>query len=160
MRFVADVMLGKLAKWLRVLGFDAHYQSFDPIHDIAQMARDGRIPLTCQQKLIPLLEDAVFVRYNRVGDQLEQLKKALFLETCHANWFSRCIQCNVLLMAAPEDAARDNVPEYVFYENMKSIRFCPSCDRYFWPGSHRFRMEKQLNRWGFINPFLDLGTKN
>jgi len=32
MRFVADVMLGKLAKWLRVLGFDAHYQSFDPIH--------------------------------------------------------------------------------------------------------------------------------
>ena len=160
MRFVADIMLGRLAKWLRVLGFDAQYQSFDPIHHIGQMVRDGRIPLTRQRKLIPLLEGAVFVRYNGVGEQLEQLKKALFLETCHANWFSRCIRCNVPLMAAPEEVARDNIPEYVFYENMKSIRFCPSCGRYFWPGSHRLRMEKQLNRWGFFNPFLDLGRKS
>jgi uncharacterized protein with PIN domain len=34
---------------------------------------------------------------------------------------------------------------------MKNIRFCPSCGRYFWPGSHRIRMEKQLNGWGFVN---------
>ena len=160
MRFVADIMLGRLAKWLRVLGFDTHYQSFDPIHHIGQMARGGRIPLTRQRKLIPFLEGAAFVRYNGVGEQLEQLKQALLLESCHADWFSRCIRCNVPLMAAPEEAARDNVPEYVFYENMKRIRFCPSCGRYFWPRSHKIRMEKQLNRWGFFNPFLDLGSKS
>jgi len=159
MRFVADIMLGRLAKWLRVLGFDTHYQSFDPIHPVDEMAHGGRVPLTRQKELISLLEGAIFVRHDGVGDQLEQLKKTLPLETCHACWFSRCIRCNVPLMAAPEEAARDNVPEYVFYENMKNIRCCPICNRYFWPGSHRKRMEKQLNDWGFVNPLLDLGRK-
>ena len=160
MRFVADVMLGRLARWLRVLGFDTLYQSFDPVRDITQMVQRGRIPLTRQRKMIPLLEDAVFIRYNSVGEQLTQLKRFLLPETCHVNWFSRCLLCNVLLMDAPEEAARDNIPEYVFYKNMKSIRFCPACERYFWPGSHRVRMEKQLNLWGFFNPFLDLGGKS
>jgi uncharacterized protein with PIN domain len=153
MRFVADVMLGRLARWLRVLGFDTRYQSFDPVHDIGQMAQQGWIPLTRQRKLIPLLEGIVFIRDNGIGEQLAQLKKAFSLETCHVNWFSRCLLCNVPLMVAPEEAARDNIPEYVFYKNMKSIRFCPACGRYFWPGSHRIRMEKQLNRWGFFQPF-------
>jgi len=160
MRFVADVMLGRLARWLRVLGFDTRYQPFDPVHEISQMAERGRIPLTRQRKMIPLLEDAVFIRYNTVGEQLTQLKKALLPETCHVDWFSRCLLCNVLLMDAPEEAARDNIPEYVFYENITNIRFCPICGRYFWPGSHRARMEKQLNLWGFFNPFLDLGGKS
>jgi uncharacterized protein len=153
MRFVADVMLGRLARWLRVLGFDTRYQSFDPVNDIGQMAQQGWIPLTRRRKLIPLLDGIVFIRDNGIGEQLTQLKKVFSLETCHVNWFNRCLLCNVLLMDAPEEAARDNIPEYVFYKNMKSIRFCPSCGRYFWPGSHRDRMEKQLNRWGFTQPF-------
>lgn len=153
MRFVADVMLGRLARWLRVLGFDTHYRSFDPVHDIAQMAQRGRMPLTRHRKMIPLLGNAVFIRYNGIGEQLTQLKKALLLETCRDDWFSRCLRCNVPLMDAPEEAVRDNIPEYVFHENVKSIRFCPACGRYFWPGSHRARMEKQLNGWGFFQPF-------
>jgi len=160
MRFVADLTLGRLVKWLRVMGFDARYQPFDPIEDIVNMAHRGRIPLTRQRKMIRSLEGAVFIRYNGVGEQLGQLKQGLLLETQHARWFSRCIRCNVPLMDAPEGEARDNVPEHVFHENMKNIRFCPSCGRYFWPGSHRFRMEKQLNGWGFRNPFLDLGNKS
>jgi uncharacterized protein len=150
MRFVADVMLGRLAKWLRVLGFDTRYQSFDPVGPIGQMAREGRIPLTRQRKLIPSLKGAVFFRHNAVGNQLGQLKEVLSLETCRAQWFSRCIRCNVPLTVAPEEDARDNTPEYIYYENMKSIRFCPGCGRYFWPGSHRTRMEKQLHGWGFL----------
>ena len=153
MRFVADVMLGKLAKWLRVLGFDARCRSFDPIHTIDQMAQKGRIPLTRQWKLIALLEGAVFIHNNHVGEQLAQLEKESFFKAHHAEWFSRCLVCNVPLMDAPEDEARENIPEYVFYVNMKGIRFCPSCGRYFWPGSHRTRMENQLNAWGFFQPF-------
>ncbi len=160
MRFVADLTLGSLVKWLRVMGFDAYYQPFDPIIDITNMAHRGRIPLTRQRKMMQFLEGAVFIRYNGVGEQLEQLKHAFMLETRHANWFSRCIRCNVLLIDVPEGEARDDVPEHVFYENMKSIRSCPSCGRYFWPGSHRIRMERQLNQWGFFNPFLDLSNKS
>ena len=100
-----------------------------------------------------MLEGALFIRHNNVGDQLIQLKKALSLEPPHENWFRRCIRCNVPLMKAPGRTARDNVPEYVFYENMENIRFCPSCGRYFWPGSHRTRMARQLEQWGFPEPF-------
>ena len=153
MRFIADVMLGRLARWLRVLGFDTRYQSFESARDMDQMTQRGWIPLTRQRTLIPLPASAVFIRHNCIGKQLIQLKKTLPLETCHINWFSRCLLCNVPLMDAPEDAARDNIPEYVFHENIKSVRFCPACGRYFWPGSHRDRMEKQLNSWGFTQPF-------
>ena len=85
-------MLGRLAKWLRVLGFDTDYRSFDPIHLIGQMAQRGRIPLTRQERLVPMLEGTVFIRDNSVGDQLIQLKKALSLEPPHVSWFSRCIR--------------------------------------------------------------------
>ncbi len=151
MRFVTDTTLGRLAKWLRVLGFDTLYRSFAPLEPIVRLVDGGRIPLTRQKELVPLLESAVFIRHDNVGDQLAQLKKTLSLEREHARWFSRCIRCNVLLKDVRAEAAQDHVPEYVFYENMKNIRFCPSCKRYFWPGSHRIRMEKQLNRWGFFN---------
>jgi uncharacterized protein len=153
MRFVADIMLGRLARWLRVLGFDTRYQSFELTQDVTEMLERARIPLTRRRKLIPSLEGAVFIRYNSIGKQLIQLKKTLPLETCHVNWFSRCLLCNVLLMDAHEEAARDSIPEYVFHQNITSIRFCPVCGRYFWPGSHRDRMEKQLNIWGFTKPF-------
>ncbi len=152
-RFVADVMLGRLAKWLRVLGYDTDYRTFGRVHLIDQMAKKGRIPLTRQRKLIPLLEGTVFIRDNHVGEQLAQLKNEYLSKPHHAGWFSRCLVCNVLLVDAPEDVARDNIPEYVFYKNINAIRFCPSCGRYFWPGSHRHRMENQLNNWGFFQPF-------
>ena len=152
-RFVADVMLGRLAKWLRVLGFDTYYQSFSQVHIIDKMAKQGRIPLTRQWKLIPLLEGAVFIRDNHVGEQLAQLKSEYLSSPHHTGWFSRCLVCNVPLMDASEDVVRDNVPEYVFYKNINTIRFCSSCGRYFWPGSHRTKMENQLNAWGFFQPF-------
>ncbi len=149
MRFVADIMLGRLAKWLRVLGLDTHYRPFDPLRPILQMAQEGRIPMTRTEKLVPMLKGVVFIRPNSIGDQLIQLRRTLSLAPPHDSWFSRCIRCNVALKEIPEEKARDNVPEYVFYENMKNIRFCPSCGRYFWPGSHRIRMERQLEQWGF-----------
>jgi uncharacterized protein with PIN domain len=103
MRFVADSMLGRLAKWLRVLGLDTHYQPFDPLRPIVQMARGGRIPLTRKEKLVPLLRGVVFIRHNSVGDQLIQLKTALSLAPPHDRWFSRCIRCNVPLKEIPEE---------------------------------------------------------
>ncbi len=159
MRFVADVMLGKLAKWLRVLGFDTLYRSFDPIEPVAHMSRKGRIPLTRQKKLVSSLFKAVHIEYDNVGDQLNQLKEAVAINTFHSEWFCRCIRCNSLLKDANIEAARDSVPEYVFYRNFKRIRFCATCGKYFWPGSHRTRMEKQLSGWGFFNWNSDIRIK-
>jgi uncharacterized protein with PIN domain len=147
-RFVADCMLGKLAKWLRVLGYDTHYQHYYRSGDIDQLVRKGRLLLSRHKRITDDYVNAVLILSNGVGGQLAELKEMDYLKSDQSKMFSRCLVCNVLLTQAQEDAARENVPEYVFYENMTGIRFCPSCERYYWPGSHRTRMVRQIKEWG------------
>jgi uncharacterized protein with PIN domain len=80
---------------------------------------------------------------------LIELRKRVDLGTDRTHRFSRCLICNTSLERPSEDEARSNVPEYVFYRHIKEIKFCPFCNRYFWPGTHRMRMSRQLETWGF-----------
>jgi uncharacterized protein with PIN domain len=57
--------------------------------------------------------------------------------------------CNEPLEAAEIEEAREHIPEYVYYQGISKIQVCPSCGRYFWQGSHRERMIRQLSEWGF-----------
>ncbi|MFH1630225.1 MAG: Mut7-C RNAse domain-containing protein [Pseudomonadota bacterium] len=149
-RFVADSMVGKLAKWLRVLGYDTYYQPCYPPDVIDMLLREGRILLTRHRKRAERLGNlAVLVRGNHVSEQLTGLTRELHIEPARSAWFSRCLVCNTLLMDAREGDVRERIPEYVFYQNVTRIRVCPSCGRHFWPGSHSVRMETQLKKWGF-----------
>jgi len=147
-RFVADSMLGKLVKWLRVLGYDTCYKSHYGPGVIDQLVEDGRTFLSCQEKIVNSYDNAVLLQSHDTGGQLAELKEKIGFEPDGSKLFRRCLLCNVLLEEADIDEAKENVPEYVFYENMTGIRFCPSCFRYFWPGSHRERMAKKLKEWG------------
>ncbi|NQU14816.1 MAG: Mut7-C RNAse domain-containing protein [Desulfobacteraceae bacterium] len=149
MRFVADSMLGKLAKWLRVLGYDTRYKSHYGPGVIDQLVEDGRTFLSRQVKIVNSYDNAVLLQSHDTGGQLAELKEKIGFEPDGSKLFSRCLICNVLLEEADISEAKENVPEYVFYENMMGIRFCPSCCRYFWPGSHRERMARKLREWGF-----------
>ncbi len=151
MKFVADSMLGKLAKWLRVLGYDTLYQSFYRPGAIVQLLKEDRCLLSRHEGAARQHKNTVLLHAHRVGAQLDELRdKIKDVATDQSSWFSRCLVCNTLLTEAPPEEARDNVPEYVFYNNLSGIRSCPSCRRYYWPGSHRKRMVKQLEEWGFI----------
>ena len=149
-KFVADSMLGKLAKWLRVLGYDTLYQSYYGPGVIDRLVKEDRCLLSRHKATVDHYTDALLLYSDRVGGQLTELKQLVPLTPDQSNWFSRCLVCNVLLKEAKENEARGNIPEYVFYQNIKGIRFCPSCGRYYWPGSHRTKMVSQLREWGFI----------
>jgi uncharacterized protein len=149
-KFVADSMLGKLAKWLRILGYDTLYQSYYRPGVIDHIMKEDRCLLSRHKETVDQYTDALLLAADRVGEQLAELKQAIPLKSDQSNWFSRCLMCNVLLKEAKEGKAWGNVPEYVFYQNIKGIRFCPSCGRYYWPGSHRTKMLNQLSKWGFI----------
>ncbi|MCP4681401.1 MAG: hypothetical protein GY864_03615 [Desulfobacterales bacterium] len=149
LRFVADSMLGKLAKWLRVLGYDTHYQSHYRPEMIDNLVKGGRLLISRHRETCNRHENALLIHGNRVGDQLAELKDSTRLEPDSSAWFSRCLICNVLLEEAHIDEARKNMPEYIFFQNI-NIRFCPVCERYYWPGSHRERMAKLLREWGFL----------
>jgi len=142
-------MVGRLAKWLRVLGYDTHYQTHYTPDRLETLLSQGRVLLTRHRKRAESSgRKAVLVHGNHVRDQLIGLARELHLEPVRSAWFSRCLICNTLLKQACENEARDKIPEYVFYQNMAQIHFCPTCGRYFWPGSHRTRMEDQLKKWG------------
>lgn len=148
-RLVADAMLGRLAKWLRIMGYDTLYQPRYKPGRIQSLVREGRILLTRNTRLAELGEDvAVFIRSDHIGEQIRQLKDDRVIEVDRAKWFTRCMLCNEALLEAAPEMAEENVPEYVFFEHPAGIRFCPSCGRFFWPGSHRRRMTSQLQQWG------------
>ena len=148
MRFLADSMLGKLAKWLRVMGFDTHYQTNYTQGEIETLIYQGYLLLTRHKRKKSHFPDSFFIQSDKIKGQLQELKNRGLIPSPMSKWFTRCLTCNIPIYEVPVEDARDNIPEYVFYQNITGIRFCPSCMRYYWPGSHKTRMIRQLQEWG------------
>ncbi len=148
MKFVADSMLGRLATWLRVLGYDTHYQPHYRDGELASLMQQDRRLVTRDRTRWKHSGEVVFLDSNLVGEQLKELLAGLKLQPEPSAWFTRCLRCNVLLESVADEEAIEKVPEYVFYQSRGNIKTCRSCGRYFWPGSHRNRMLQQLTAWG------------
>jgi uncharacterized protein with PIN domain len=149
LKFLADTMLGRLAKWLRVLGYDTHYERYYPGGAIRDLLGEERRLLSRNRHLLACYPETLLIHANRVGDQLREVVTQTEMNPDRSTWFRRCLVCNELLEAADAEEARERIPEYVYYQGLSKIRACPSCGRCFWPGSHRERMIKQLSEWGF-----------
>lgn len=137
MRFALESSLGRLAKWLRILGFDSVYVPGIPENSFFNFGMKGRILLTRTQKIRdknPGL-DLLLIRFNDPLDQLRQVVSDLNLRFSDINPFSRCIRCNCLLHDIPKDEVRGLVPDYV-YETQCNFSRCPVCRRIYWPGTH------------------------
>jgi uncharacterized protein with PIN domain len=150
--FVADAMLGTLSKWLRVLGHDTLYRRHYRPGDLEYWVGQGRALITRDRKTAARFEGAVQITADRVGDQLKEVRNAVTLVPDPSRYFTICLVCNETLKAVGPDEPMDNVPEYVFYQNPTTIRKCPSCLRFYWPGTHRVRMIRTLEAWGFPVP--------
>jgi uncharacterized protein with PIN domain len=147
-KFLADAMLGKLAKWLRIMGYDVLYRSCCNPGQIQSLICEGRTLLTRNTRLVAGREGVAFIVSDHVDEQLRQMRAEGVIEVDHAKWFTRCLLCNEVLQEVPAESARENVPEYIFFQHPTEIRFCPSCGRFFWPGTQRQRMVMQLKAWG------------
>jgi len=143
-------MLGRLAKWLRIMGYDVHYQAHYLPEEIENLVAQGRILLTRKRKWIRLVPEAILIHSDRVEGQIKELKARGILWPA-AVAFSRCIRCNRVLVEADRRVLPQRVPDYVLYESGYTIKYCPTCDRYYWPGTHRARMHEQLRCWGVLS---------
>jgi len=144
-RFVADVMLGKLTKWLRVMGIDV---SYNPDATDAQLlqcaARTGSILLTRDRRLLyrrgPL--QGLYIESDYYHEQARQVVQAFHLGS-QIRVFSRCLRCNAPLRAISKQVVVDRVPPYV-YATQLTFKHCARCDRLYWGGTHRDNMLRQL----------------
>lgn len=134
-RFVVDAMLGRLARWLRVLGYDTLY--FPDGEDAALARRalaEDRILLTRDVELARRRGlRVILISDDRVDNQLREVVRLIPLDAGQA--FSRCLDCNIPLAELDRAQARDLVPPYVFATQTR-FRRCPRCAKVYWRGTH------------------------
>jgi hypothetical protein len=142
-RFVLDVHLGKLASFLRMLGFDALYRGDYTDLELIQISLEQRRALLSRDRA--LLAAPVLVRAYRVESEVphEQVREVLRrFDLCGcARPFTRCLKCNSLLDAISPEEAAPRAPEKVRGLYQEFWR-CPGCGRTYWRGSHYEKMSQ------------------
>lgn len=138
-------MLGTLAKWLRILGYDTAYHAHIEDDQLVRLSRaEGRILLTRDTALLQRKGLAcLFVESQVLEEQLAQVVEAFRLPV--GNPFSRCPVCNTVLSDASKHEAWGQVPPFVF-QTQESFKLCPDCNRFYWRGTHWQRMVEDLKR--------------
>jgi hypothetical protein len=151
MKFIADCMLGKLAKWLRLIGIDTVY-----LHDaeddelIRRALREDRILLTRDGTLAGrrmLRGRSLFIESEETGKQLRQVIEHFGIGVEAGALFTRCIVCNEPIEDLPKASAKGSVPPYV-YRTQERFGRCPSCGKIYWRGTHVDHVLQALARTG------------
>ncbi len=152
-RFIADVHLGKLAAFLRMLGFDTlHRNDYTDEELVRTSVADHRVLLSRDVRLLrdPTLTHAHRVHAEDPEEQLQEIVHRLHLAHL-AHPFSRCMVCNTPLQVVPREEVLGRLPPLVGTQHTEFLH-CPGCGRIYWQGSHHRRMADLIERV--------IGTKN
>jgi uncharacterized protein with PIN domain len=138
-------MLGKLAKWLRILGYDTLY--FHAISDeelLNNALTTDRILLTRDTKLFSRIpsNQGLFIASDHVAEQLKQVVLALQLDWSQ-HTLTRCLECNAELERVTKEEIEPLVPDFIYHTHTDFAR-CPQCGKIFWKGSHQAHIEERL----------------
>jgi len=145
MKFIADMMLGRLARWLRLYGYDTLYgvEDDDEIIEIAR--REGRVILTRDSGLAERARKfglkVILLGSNSLEGQVRELKRfgVEFQELFPPN--ARCPKCNGPIRPVPKEEVKDKVPSKV-YESYDEFYVCEDCGQIYWPGRQWKEMVK------------------
>ncbi len=145
-KFIVTRELGRLTRWLRILGFDTVYYDEGSLSElIIRTLSEDRIIITRRRKKIGNLEKRTIVVYsNEVKKQIEEVASRLKIIPDESRMFSRCVICNRLLDKVDKEEVKGKVPERIFLTHNDFMR-CAECGRIYWQGSH----------WGNIRNVLD-----
>jgi uncharacterized protein with PIN domain len=143
--FAVDRTLGRLARWLRLLRFDAVYRSDLPSARLLTLAaREGRVLVTRDAKLARARAGVAIVHIvsDHFREQLRELDRRYPLGGIERRE-PRCAACNVMLEPVVVGTLPASVPEYV-RRTQSDFRRCPRCRRIYWPATHRAHMDAEI----------------
>lgn len=144
MRFIADDMLGSLARWLRMLGYDTIYTKHMHISDeeIAALARkERRILITRDRGLHKLVRSSILVRSTHVDEQLKEIIKLVRLKIPAEPTATLCPLCNGRLANVNKEGHKRDIPPKT-YEAVNEFWKCMKCGQLYWPGKHWERITR------------------
>jgi uncharacterized protein with PIN domain len=146
MRFICDDNLGKLASYLRILGFDTFFdENIDDNSLLKTASAEKRVLLTRDRKLASRTHPyGIFlIEYDDPLRQLNLVAADLDLKIDPSELFKRCSKCNEICGTVEKDEISDEVFPFIL-KTQDIIKQCPSCKRYYWKGSHYKNILKKL----------------
>ncbi len=149
MKFFADCHLGKVAKYLRIFGFDTlYFQTIEDDEIINIANKENRIVLTSDKELyLRIKKKALYIYHGKFEEQLRAIFKHFDLYK-EIKPFSICIECNGKLEKVPKNEVIDNIElkTQIFHDNFER---CTKCGKIYWKGDHFKRMK------AFVDSFLE-----
>jgi uncharacterized protein with PIN domain len=156
LRFIVDHNVGKLTKWLRMMGYDSlFFDGSEDSHMVAQAMAEGRVVLTRDTEIMKRRVinsgrlKAVLIESEEPERQMQQLMNTLDLK-CQFRPFTRCLECNQPLVERSKEEVKDRVPPYV-YKTRSQYMECPDCHRIYWRGTHWEAMVRKLEQFASTN---------
>ena len=150
-KFVADNNVGKLARWLRLIGYDTLlFRQKNDSQMIRTALSEGRVILTkdsqfMRRRLVTSGRiKAIHIKQDNPKLQVQELVQALNLNY-HFKPFSLCLECNQELIARDIEEMEKRVPTHVF-KTQTQYTECPACHRVYWRGTHWQAMVKKLQK--------------
>lgn len=146
-RFMTDITLGKLTKWLRIMGCDVHFfRGAAGTFFLNDARKESRIALT--RKNLPPRQytgTLLVIHSDDLEEQISEVIKGVCLKPDPASFFSLCLKCNEKLKHMDRKDAEGHVPRYVF-ESGHTFRSCPACGKIYWQGTHIDRVLNVLRK--------------
>jgi uncharacterized protein with PIN domain len=140
--FMADHMLGRLCRWLRIMGYDVKYPECHSDNDILKKCiEENLVLLTRDYEFYRRYEKSIYIDSSDFKMQLKQVTKMFPPDP--ELFFTRCPECNTVLQTVKTAIMGEG------YESVKSrfseIKQCPSCKRYYWEGSHYWKIVAEID---------------
>jgi uncharacterized protein with PIN domain len=142
--FILDAALGRLARYVRMLGYDAIYlKDASGPEVLRETLRTGRTLLTRRRDLVERLDiEAYLVKSDRVLEQVREVAAEFGLGMT-PRAMTRCVECNVLLESVDKEDVLEELPPHV-RKTQNIFSRCPECERIYWPGTHFARSLARL----------------
>lgn len=148
MKFLCDQMLGTLAKWLRIYGFDTYFaSSIIKDSDLLKISKDeNRVLLTRDKELIYRARRENIKTFEIKSTDMDKALSDILSEVKidKKKILSRCILCNSTVEKIKKELVKEKVPERVFNNNEKFWQ-CKKCNKIYWKGSHFEKMKEKIN---------------